>query len=77
MPNKTYDGGVAATLSSETLAGVISGDSVSASGGAATFASKDVGNGKTVTLNGESPKRRKGLRRLCSPPIQPRQRRPT
>ena len=49
---KTYDGTTAATLTSEVLAGVIGTDDATLSGGVATFATKDAGNGKSVTLNG-------------------------
>ena len=52
--DKTYDGSTAATLSSEMLTGVIGADSVTLTGGTATFATKDVGNSKTVTLTGVS-----------------------
>jgi subtilase family serine protease len=50
--DKTYDGSAAATLTSESLSAIIDGDDVSLSGGTATFATKDAGDGKTVTLNG-------------------------
>ncbi|MCX5991740.1 MAG: YDG domain-containing protein [Chloroflexi bacterium] len=53
--NKTYDGGVAATLDtgSASLVGVLSGDSVSLGGTASgAFADKNVGPGKTVTISG-------------------------
>jgi hypothetical protein len=50
--NKVYDGTTAATLTSRTLAGVVAGDSVSYVGGTATFDTKDVGTGKTVTATG-------------------------
>ncbi|WP_172600431.1 YDG domain-containing protein [Sulfurivermis fontis] len=52
--DKTYDGTTAATLSSlGTLAGVIGGDDVSVSGTAsASFADKNAGTGKTVTVSG-------------------------
>ena len=46
---KVYDGTLTATLTSETLSGVIGQDSVSLTGGVATFASKDVGSDITVT----------------------------
>ncbi|MGD0093148.1 MAG: MBG domain-containing protein, partial [Planctomycetota bacterium] len=55
--NKVYDGTTAAALTGTpgTLAGVAGGDTVSLSGTAAgTFADKDVGNGKTVTVSGQS-----------------------
>ena len=41
--NKIYDGNDAATITSRTLTGVISGDTVSYAGGTATFADKNVG----------------------------------
>jgi hypothetical protein len=47
--NKVYDGTTAATITSRNLSGVISGDTVSLTGGTATFADKNVGTGKTVT----------------------------
>ena len=51
--NKVYDGNVndAATLSST---GIISGDTVNLADTSATFANKNVGNGKTVTVSGIS-----------------------
>jgi hypothetical protein len=54
--NKTYDGTTAATVntSNAALQGVVSGDTVvlQAAGATGTFASKDVGTGKVVTVNG-------------------------
>jgi hypothetical protein len=52
--NKTYDGNTTATLNGTgSLAGVVSGDSVSLGGTASgTFADKNVGTGKTVTVSG-------------------------
>ncbi len=52
--NKVYDGTTAATFDSSgaVLSGVVNGDSVSLSGGTASFADKDVGAGKTVTVTG-------------------------
>src|SRR5206468_2114074 len=41
--DKPYDGTTVATITSRTLSGVISNDSVSYSGGSATFASPNVG----------------------------------
>ena len=52
--NKMYDGNTSATALTRTLTGAITGDDVSLTGGAATFDSKTVGNGKTVTLAGAS-----------------------
>jgi trimeric autotransporter adhesin len=51
---KVYDGNTSATVLSRSLNGAFNGDSVSLSGGTATFADKNVGNGKTVTLGGAS-----------------------
>lgn len=51
--NKIYDGNTAATITGRTLsAGVVAGDSVSLSGGTATFADQNVGTAKTVTVTG-------------------------
>ncbi len=54
--NKTYDGNTSATLNfgSASLVGVIGGDSVSLNTASASgsFATKDVGTGKTVTVSG-------------------------
>ena len=54
--NKTYDGTAAAAIDTTgaTLAGVVSGDSVTldSSGAAGVFDTKNVGTGKTVTING-------------------------
>src|SRR5439155_853282 len=50
--SKTYDATAAATVTGRSLSGVLSGDTVSLSGGTATFANKNVGTGKTVTLTG-------------------------
>src|SRR5439155_5556516 len=47
--NKLYDGNTAATITSRTLAGVLGTDQVSYVGGTATFDTKNVGTGKTVT----------------------------
>ncbi|MBS1504119.1 MAG: hypothetical protein JST32_18770, partial [Bacteroidetes bacterium] len=54
--NKTYDGTTAASLSgSAALSGVFSGDVVTLGGsGSATFASKNVGTGISVTVSGYS-----------------------
>jgi hypothetical protein len=50
VDNKTYDGTNAATISSGTVfAGLVSGDTVTL-GGTATFADKNAGDGKTVSL---------------------------
>jgi len=50
--NKTYDGNTSATVTGRTLVSHISTDNVSLLGGTATFADKNVANGKTVTLTG-------------------------
>src|SRR5204862_378332 len=52
--NKVYDATTAASITSHTLSGVISGDVVSYVGGSASFANKHVGTGKTVTATGLS-----------------------
>jgi filamentous hemagglutinin family protein len=53
--NKTYDGTIAATLTAEnyTLAGAVSGDSVTLNDPTAgTYDTKDAGTGKTVSVSG-------------------------
>jgi len=50
--NKVYDATDVATISGRSLTGVLGTDTVSYSGGAASFANKNVGNGKTVTGTG-------------------------
>lgn len=52
--NKTYDGSTVASLSSQTVSGVLSGDTVTLSVTAADFDTADVGVGKTVTATGLS-----------------------
>ncbi len=52
--NKVYDGTPSATIATRTLSGVLGTDSVSLSGGTASFANKSVGVGKTVTASGLS-----------------------
>src|SRR6185436_2307553 len=52
--SKIYDGTTAATISNRTLSGVVGGDDVTLSGGSATFADKNAGNGKSVTATGLS-----------------------
>jgi len=47
--DKVYDGTTEATITGRSLSGAVAGDDVSLSGGTASFASKSVGNGKTVT----------------------------
>ncbi len=50
--DKTYDGNDSATIASRQLSGVQGSDNLSASGGTATFANKNVGAGKTVSASG-------------------------
>jgi hypothetical protein len=52
--NKTYNGNNNATIATCTLSGVLAGDSgnVTCATGSATFADKNVGNGKSVTATG-------------------------
>jgi trimeric autotransporter adhesin len=50
--DKVYDGNTDATATNRTLNGTVSGDTVSLSGGTATFDDKNVGTDKDVTLNG-------------------------
>ncbi|WP_392544136.1 MBG domain-containing protein [Oryzobacter telluris] len=50
--NKTYDGTTTATATNRTLTGVVGAEDVTLTGGTATFADKNVGTGKTVTLTG-------------------------
>jgi hypothetical protein len=52
--NKVYDGSATATISSNSLQGVLGSDNVSLSGGSATFANKNVGTAKTVSVTGLS-----------------------
>jgi filamentous hemagglutinin family protein len=54
--NKTYDGTTAATLdtSGATFTGKIGGDTLTLSGATGTFADKNAGDGKTVTITGLS-----------------------
>jgi hypothetical protein len=49
---KTYDGTTAATIAGRSLTGRIGTDDVSLSGGTATFDTRNVGTGKTVTATG-------------------------
>ena len=51
---KVYDGDTSASITNRTLTGVVSGDDVAYVGGAATFADRNVGTGKTVTGTGLS-----------------------
>ncbi|NBV11318.1 MAG: gliding motility-associated C-terminal domain-containing protein, partial [Chitinophagia bacterium] len=50
--DKQYDGNTTATLSNITSPGFISGDLVTINYASATFDTKEVGNNKTVTVNG-------------------------
>ena len=50
--DKTYDGTVAATVAGTALGGVISGDVVSLDGLTGSFADKNVGTNKTVSVSG-------------------------
>ena len=53
--SKVYDASTTASISNAgSLSGVISGDAVTASNSGASFANKNVGTGKNVTLNGVS-----------------------
>jgi filamentous hemagglutinin family protein len=53
--NKVYDGSVAATISGfGGLSGLVGTETLTVSGGGASFASKDAGVGKTVSLTGIS-----------------------
>jgi hypothetical protein len=54
VANKVYDATPAAKITSRTLTGVLSGDTVSYAGGTATFSDKNVGTAKTVTATGLS-----------------------
>jgi N-acetylneuraminic acid mutarotase len=56
VSDKNYDGTKSATITNETLTGVLDGDesSVSLTGGTALFDTKDVGTNKTVTVTGLS-----------------------
>ena len=51
VAGKTYDGTTAATLTGESLSGVFSGDTVTISGGSASFDTKDAGS-RTATASG-------------------------
>ncbi len=50
--NKTYDANNSAVIVNRNLTGVIIGDTVSYTGGTATFDNKNAGTGKTVTATG-------------------------
>jgi len=49
--SKEYDGNANATLSGGSLVGVVGGDTVSIASSTASFVDKNVGTGKTVTVN--------------------------
>ncbi|MEN9813273.1 MAG: hypothetical protein RL479_1959, partial [Verrucomicrobiota bacterium] len=50
--DKVYDGNLTATVTARNLTGVAGADDVQLTGGTATFATKEKGTGKTVTLAG-------------------------
>ena len=50
--NKVYDGTTSATVTGATLSGVVGSDDVSLTLGTATFATKDTGTAKAVTVTG-------------------------
>ncbi|MGC3959929.1 MAG: YDG domain-containing protein [Verrucomicrobiota bacterium] len=50
--SKVYDGNTTATIASRSLTGVVGLDDVMLTGGVASFADKNVGNGKTVAVTG-------------------------
>ncbi|WP_193317461.1 YDG domain-containing protein [Janthinobacterium violaceinigrum] len=52
--NKTYDGSAAASLNTAgaTFAGMVGGDSLTVSGASGSFADKNAGNGKAVSISG-------------------------
>ncbi len=52
VSSKIYDGRVSATVTGRDLVGVLTGDSVTLTGGTATFADASAGSGKLVTLAG-------------------------
>jgi hypothetical protein len=52
VANKVYDGTTEASIVDRLVTGTVGGDTVSLTGGAATFADKNVGTGKTVTASG-------------------------
>ncbi len=51
---KVYDGNTAATLSGGTLNGLVGGETLAVTGLTGAFADKNVGTGKTVSINGAS-----------------------
>jgi len=50
--SKVYDGSTSATLSGGTLSGLVGSETLNLSGLAGTFADKNAGSGKAVTVNG-------------------------
>ena len=50
--DKVYDGGTNATVATSSLSGVVGTDDVGLAGGVASFADKNVGAGRTVTVTG-------------------------
>jgi len=52
VDNKVYDGAAAAAIATRSLAGVIGSDDVSLQGGLASFADKNVGATKSVSVTG-------------------------
>ena len=52
VSDKTYDATTAAVITGRSLSGVLSGETVTLTGGLASFADKNVGSGKTVTTTG-------------------------
>ena len=52
VSSRVYDGTTNAVITKNTVTGVISGDTVTCSGGTATFSDKNVGSAKTVTVTG-------------------------
>jgi YDG domain/Fibronectin type III domain len=50
--DKAFDNSTTATVENRAVSGAIEGDTVNHTGGTASFADADVGNGKTVTLAG-------------------------
>ncbi|WP_184301128.1 YDG domain-containing protein, partial [Roseateles oligotrophus] len=54
VKDKVYDGKLSAELASVSLAGLVAGDEVQASGGSASFADKNVGKDKSVSISGLS-----------------------
>jgi uncharacterized protein (TIGR02145 family) len=52
--DKTYDGTTTATITGATLSGKVGSEAVTLSVGTATFANKNVGTGKSVTVTGSA-----------------------